>query len=124
ASNHGTAGASVPPSRTQALAAHPSAEVSARELPSDTSRKVAHTLDGGVLVGLSAEPNPNVGDVFELELNTESRRPTGRLTVTINYDPLMLRLVGVRSSEFVVRPTDIANFTVRISPNTEGQLIV
>jgi len=85
---------------------------------------VAHTLDGGVLVGLSAEPNPNVGDVFELELNTESRRPTGRLTVTINYDPLMLRLVGVRSSEFVVRPTDIANFTVRISPNTEGQLIV
>src|SRR6185369_8582645 len=75
ASNHGTAGASVPPSRTQALAAHPSAEVSARELPSDTSRKVAHTLDGGVLVGLSAEPNPNVGDVFELELNTESRRP-------------------------------------------------
>jgi hypothetical protein len=36
----------------------------------------------------------------------------------------MLRLVGVRSSDFVVRPTDIANFTVRTPADTEGQLIV
>jgi hypothetical protein len=36
----------------------------------------------------------------------------------------VLHLVGVRSSEFVVHPTDIANFTVRTPTNTEGQIII
>jgi len=124
ASSHGTPRAPELATRTQALPAHPSAELSARSLASDASRKLPQTVDGEVSVGLSAESNPNVGDVFQLELNTESRRSVGRYTVTVNYDPLMLRLVGVRSSEFVVRPTDIANFTARTPPNVEGQLVV
>ena len=124
ASSHGTPSAPEPATRIQALPAHPPTEVSARSVASDTSRKLFQTFDGEVWVGLGADPNPNVGDVFALELNIESRRPIARYTVTVNYDPLVLRLVGVRSSEFVVRPTDIANFTMRSPPNVEGQLVV
>ncbi len=124
ASGHATPQAREPSTSTQALPALPSADGLTRSLPSDTSRKVAETLNGEVSVGLSAELNPNFGEVFQLELNTDSRRPASRITFTVNYDPMMLRLVGVRSSEFVVRPTDIASFTVRAPANTEGQLIV
>ena len=124
ASSHGTPTVREPATGTQALPSLPRAEVLARSLPSDTSRKATETLSRDASVGLSAELNPNLGGVFQLEINADSRRPVGRFTVTVNYDPLVLHLVGVRSSEFVVHPTDIANFTVRIPANTGGQVIV
>jgi len=126
ASGHVTSTTREPSTRTQALPVPLLTEAPVRSAPSGASRRMAEIRGDEVSVGLSAEANqnPNVGDVFQLELNTDSRRAVARFTVTVNYDPLMLRVVAVRSSEFIVRPTDIANFTVRTSPNTEGRLIV
>jgi len=109
---------------TQPLPSFSQRELPTRLLPRDTSRNAIETLNRDVSLGLTAEVNPNLGGMFKLEINADSRRPIGRFTVTVNYDPLVLHLVGVRSSEFGVHPADIANFTVRTPANTEGQIAI
>ena len=119
----------TPPARetstvTQPLPSPAQRELPTRLLPPDTSRNAADTLNRDVSLGLSAEVNPNLGGIFKLEISADSRRPVGRFTLTVNYDPLVLHLVGVRSSEFVVHTADIANFTAGTPANTEGQITI
>jgi hypothetical protein len=100
-----------------------------REIPPAQDLRTASSApaadSGTVFLGISTTSDPEPGAVlFRVQLTTEARRPAKKFTLAVNFDPAVLRVVGVHSSEFVGRPGDLANFSTRRPMNGEGAVLI
>lgn len=106
-------------------------EIKARtgEIPQTQDLRTAASApapdSGTIFLGINTPSDSEPGAVlFQVQLTTEARRPAKKITLAVNFDPAVLRVVGVHSSEFVGRPGDLANFSTRLPANGEGAVLI